>query len=58
MDYKLTRKSNEALSVAIRRATADGNPQVEPTHLLAALLNQGEGIIRPLLKEVGASLTR
>ncbi|MBB4934223.1 ATP-dependent Clp protease ATP-binding subunit ClpB [Lipingzhangella halophila] len=55
MDYKLTRKSNEALSVAIRRATADGNPQVEPTHLLAALLNQGEGIIRPLLKEVGAS---
>ncbi len=55
MDYKLTRKSNEALSIAIRRATAEGNPQVEPTHLLAALLNQGEGIIRPLLKEVGAS---
>ncbi|RNL84383.1 ATP-dependent chaperone ClpB [Halostreptopolyspora alba] len=55
MDYKLTRKSNEALSVAIRRATSEGNPQVEPVHLLAALLNQGEGIIRPLLKEVGTS---
>ncbi|MFC7326326.1 ATP-dependent chaperone ClpB [Marinactinospora rubrisoli] len=55
MDYKLTKKSQEALSVAIRRATSDGSPQVEPVHLLAALVNQGEGIIRPLLKEVGAN---
>ncbi|GAB3206666.1 ATP-dependent chaperone ClpB [Marinactinospora thermotolerans] len=53
MDYKLTRKSQEAVSAAIRRATTDGSPQVEPVHLLAALLAQGEGIIRPLLKEVG-----
>src|SRR5690606_36257846 len=53
MNYKLTTKSQEALSAAIRRATADGTPQVEPVHLLAALLEQGEGIIRPLLKEVG-----
>ncbi len=55
MDFKLTRKSQEALSAAIRRATADGSPQVEPAHLLTALVNQGEGIIRPLLKEVGIS---
>ncbi|QBI52083.1 ATP-dependent chaperone ClpB [Streptomonospora litoralis] len=55
MNYKLTTKSQEAVSTAMRRATTDGNPQVEPVHLLAALLNQGEGIIRPLLKEVGAS---
>ncbi|RCV48137.1 ATP-dependent chaperone ClpB [Marinitenerispora sediminis] len=55
MDYKLTKKSQEALSTAIRRATSDGSPQVEPLHLLAALVNQGEGIIRPLLKEVGAN---
>ncbi|MDA2808538.1 ATP-dependent chaperone ClpB [Nocardiopsis suaedae] len=54
MNYKLTTKSQEALSTAIRRATADGAPQVEPVHLLAALLEQGEGVIRPLLKEVGA----
>ncbi|WP_017541293.1 ATP-dependent chaperone ClpB [Nocardiopsis halophila] len=54
MNYKLTTKSQEALSTAMRRATADGAPQVEPVHLLAALLDQGEGIIRPLLKEVGA----
>ncbi|MUL40385.1 ATP-dependent chaperone ClpB [Streptomonospora sp. PA3] len=55
MNYKLTTKSQEAVSAAVRRATTDGNPQVEPVHLLAALLGQGEGIIRPLLKEVGAA---
>jgi ATP-dependent Clp protease ATP-binding subunit ClpB len=55
MNYKLTKKSQEALSVAIRRATTDGSPQTEPVHLLAALLDQAEGITRPLLKEVGAN---
>ncbi|MFD6096668.1 ATP-dependent chaperone ClpB [Nocardiopsis flavescens] len=58
MNYKLTQKSQEALSVAIRRATTDGNPQTEPVHLLAALLDQAEGITRPLLKEVGADPDR
>ncbi|MFC3998333.1 ATP-dependent chaperone ClpB [Nocardiopsis sediminis] len=55
MNYKLTTKSQEAVSGAVRRATTDGGPQVEPVHLLSALLGQGEGIIRPLLKEVGAA---
>ena len=54
MDDKLTRKSQEALSVAIRRAAADGNPQVDPLHLLAALLEQGGGTAAPLLRAVGA----
>ncbi|MEU3020885.1 ATP-dependent chaperone ClpB [Nocardiopsis sp. NPDC007018] len=55
MNYKLTRKSQEALAAAIREATADGSPQTEPLHLLNALLDQAEGVTRPLLKEVGAS---
>jgi ATP-dependent Clp protease ATP-binding subunit ClpB len=55
MNYKLTKKSQEALSVAIRRATTDGSPQTEPVHVLAALLEQAEGVTRPLLKEVGAN---
>ncbi|MFE1167484.1 ATP-dependent chaperone ClpB [Nocardiopsis sp. NPDC058789] len=55
MNYKLTRKSQEALAAAIREATADGSPQTEPLHLLNALLDQAEGITRPLLKEVGAN---
>ncbi|WP_017585927.1 ATP-dependent chaperone ClpB [Nocardiopsis ganjiahuensis] len=55
MNYKLTQKSQEALAAAIRQATADGSPQTEPLHLLDALLDQAQGITRPLLKEVGAS---
>ena len=58
MSYKLTQKSQEALSVAIRSATTDGNPQTEPVHLLSALLDQAGGVARPLLKEVGADPDR
>ena len=54
MDDKLTRKSQEALSASVRRATADGNPQVEPLHLLAALVSQEGGTAAPLLRAVGA----
>ena len=54
MDFKPTRNSQEALSIAARRAAADGNPQVDPLHLLAALLDQAGGIAASLLKAVGA----
>ncbi|GII93630.1 ATP-dependent chaperone ClpB [Sinosporangium siamense] len=54
MDYKLTQKSQEALSSAIRRAAAEGNPEVSPFHLFAALLAQSEGTAVPLLEAVGA----
>ena len=53
MDDKLTRKSQEALSVAVRKAAANGNPQVDPLHLLAALLEQSDGTAAPLLRAVG-----
>ncbi|HEX8006866.1 MAG TPA: ATP-dependent chaperone ClpB [Trebonia sp.] len=54
MEDKLTRKSQEALSSSVRRAAADGNPQVDPLHLLAALLEQSGGTAGPLLRAVGA----
>jgi ATP-dependent Clp protease ATP-binding subunit ClpB len=54
MDDKLTRKSQEALSVAVRRAAADGSPQVESLHLLLALLEAADGTTGPLLRAVGA----
>jgi ATP-dependent Clp protease ATP-binding subunit ClpB len=54
MDYKLTQKSQEAVSVAVRRAATEGHPQVEPAHLLIALLSQGDGTAAPLLEAVGA----
>src|SRR6202011_5657556 len=54
MDDKLTRKSQEALTAAVRRAAADGSPQVESLHLLLALVEQADGTTAPLLRAVGA----
>jgi ATP-dependent Clp protease ATP-binding subunit ClpB len=54
MDDKLTRKSQEALSAAVRRAAADGSPQVESVHLLLSMLDQADGTPGPLLRAVGA----
>ena len=55
MDEKLTRKSQEALTAAVRRAAADGHPQVGPAHLLTALIEQAGGTAAPLLRAVGAN---
>jgi ATP-dependent Clp protease ATP-binding subunit ClpB len=54
VDDKLTRKSQEALSEAVQRATAAGNPSVDGLHLLAALIGQEGGTAAPLLRAVGA----
>jgi ATP-dependent Clp protease ATP-binding subunit ClpB len=54
MDDKLTRKSQEALSEAVKRAAAAGNPNVDGLHLLAALIEQEGGTAAPLLRAVGA----
>src|SRR5271167_4996728 len=54
MDDKLTHKSQDALSTAIRGAAADGSPQVDPLHLLLALVEQPDGTTTPLLRAVGA----
>ncbi|WP_067451355.1 ATP-dependent chaperone ClpB [Actinomadura macra] len=54
MDVKLTQKSQEAVSVAVRRAAAEGHPEVEPQHLLVALIGLPEGTAVPLLEAVGA----
>jgi ATP-dependent Clp protease ATP-binding subunit ClpB len=55
--YKLTTKSQEAVADAIRRAVAEGNPHVEPVHLLQALIAQADGTAAPLLEAVGVSLS-
>jgi ATP-dependent Clp protease ATP-binding subunit ClpB len=54
VNEKLTRKSQEALSEAVRRAAAAGNPSVDGLHLLAALVEQEGGTAAPLLRAVGA----
>jgi len=49
----LTTRSREALNAAQQRAVTDGNPQLEPLHLLSALVADSEGIPVVLLKAVG-----
>ncbi|HYZ09517.1 MAG TPA: ATP-dependent chaperone ClpB [Pseudonocardiaceae bacterium] len=49
-----TTKTQAVLSAAAQAATAAGNPDVTPVHLLGALLAQADGIAAPLLAAVGA----
>ncbi|MBM3955249.1 MAG: ATP-dependent chaperone ClpB [Planctomycetes bacterium] len=50
---KFTIKAQEAVQRAIDVAADRGNPQATPVHLLAALVGEREGIVRPLLEKVG-----
>jgi ATP-dependent Clp protease ATP-binding subunit ClpB len=51
---KFTTRSQQAINAAIEQAATSGHAQVEALHLLAALLEQSEGIVHPLLQAVGA----
>ena len=53
---RLTVRAAEALQAAAELARKQGNPAVEDLHLLAALLEQEEGIIDPILRKAGADL--
>lgn len=50
---KLTHKAQEALVAAQSSAAEHGNPEMDPLHLLAALLQEKEGITQPLLEKIG-----
>ncbi|HEY2882353.1 MAG TPA: Clp protease N-terminal domain-containing protein, partial [Pirellulales bacterium] len=52
---KLTIKAQEAVQHAQELAADHGNPQIDPLHLLAALVNEDEGIVKPLLEKIGAN---
>jgi ATP-dependent Clp protease ATP-binding subunit ClpB len=52
---KLTLRSREALMEAQRLASEQNHQQVEPEHLLYALLSDPEGVIYPLLQSIGVS---
>ena len=51
MDF--TTRSREALASAQQAAVSSGNPQLEPVHLLAALLGEADGIPTALLQALG-----
>ncbi len=50
---KLTLKAQGALQGASSQAAENGNPEVLPLHLLAALLEDREGVVLPVLEKVG-----
>jgi ATP-dependent Clp protease ATP-binding subunit ClpB len=56
MDIQFTTKAQDALGASVRIAAANGNPQVEPLHILDSLLQQGEGIASALLENVGVDV--
>src|SRR3712207_6043872 len=56
MQSKLTTRSQEAITAAQRLAVDRGQAALEPLHLLAALLEQTDGIAGPLLRAVGADV--
>jgi ATP-dependent Clp protease ATP-binding subunit ClpB len=53
---KFTVKSQEALQTAQGLATENGNPEVLPLHLMAALLEDKEGVVLPVLEKVDVSI--
>ena len=52
---KFTLKLQEALQDAISLATESGHQQVEPEHLLYALLKQQDSIVAEALEKTGLS---
>ena len=52
---KLTVKGQEALQAAQEMGARSGQQQIEPLHLLWALVAQGDGVVPPLLEKLGVS---
>ena len=50
---KFTVKAQEAVQRAQDIASEHGNPELQPLHVLAALLEDKEGIVPPVLEKIG-----
>jgi ATP-dependent Clp protease ATP-binding subunit ClpB len=55
---KLTVKSQQAMQQAQERAAEQGNPEIVPTHLLLALIEDREGVIPAVLGKIGVPTER
>ncbi|NTW65552.1 MAG: ATP-dependent chaperone ClpB [Nitrospirae bacterium] len=51
---KFTLKSQEAVQAAQELAAKSKHQQIEPEHLVRALIEQQEGVVTPVLKKLGA----
>ena len=55
---KLTTKAQSLVSEAQGRAASAGNPEITALHLLGAMLDQQDGITRPLLEKIGVDFAQ
>src|SRR5947208_7338880 len=55
---KFTQKMQEALQAAQDLASQFNNQEITNEHFLSALLDQSDGITRPLLEKIGVPVTR
>ncbi len=55
---KFTVKSQEAMQQAQARAAERGNPEMQPVHLLLALVEDREGVIPAVLEKIGVPVER
>ena len=55
---KFTIKAQEAVAGAQQLAQRRDHPQIEAMHLLATLLGETEGVVRPLLQKIGANINQ
>jgi len=55
---KLTVKSQQAIQQAQSRAAELGNPEMQPVHLLLALVEDREGVIPAVLEKIGVPIER
>lgn len=53
---KFTLKAQEAIESAVALAEKQNHQQIEPEHLLVALIEQAEGVTRPMLGKIGVNV--
>ena len=54
---KFTIKAQDAVAVAQQKASENNHQQIEPEHILKAMLGDAEGIVSTILKKAGINLT-
>src|SRR5882757_1157319 len=52
---KFTLKAQEAVQKGVESASENGSPEVFPVHLLAAMVQDADGIVPPVLEKIGIS---
>ena len=52
---KFTLKSQEAIQAAQQLAQNNGNQELQPEHLLKAILEQSDGVVVPVLQKMGVT---